>query len=79
MTPSLANGIDPALNAPPTPGNRHVEYSVGDYNVENLYDYRDDPFDSCDFAGNTRLPGRQTRALRLRAGERRACTRSGSG
>jgi uncharacterized protein len=57
VTPSLANGIDPALNAPPTPGNRHVEYSVGDYNVENLYDFRDDPNDGCDFAGNTGCPG----------------------
>jgi predicted extracellular nuclease len=57
VTPSLANGIDPALNAPPTPGDRFVEYSVGDYNVENLYDYRDDPFDGCDFAGNTGCPG----------------------
>ena len=56
VTPSLANGIDPALNAPPTPGNRHVEYSVGDYNVENLYDHRDDPFDSCDFDGNLGCP-----------------------
>lgn len=57
VTPSLANGIDPALNAPPTPGNRFVEYSVGDYNVENLYDYRDDPNDGCDFTGNSGCPG----------------------
>ena len=56
-TPTLQNGIDPALNAPPTAGNRHVEYSVGDYNVENLYDFRDDPFDGCDFVGNTGCPG----------------------
>ena len=57
VTPALSNGIDPALNAPPTAGNRQVEYSVGDYNVENLYDYRDDPFDGCDFTGNTGCPG----------------------
>jgi uncharacterized protein len=57
VTPSLANGIDPALNAPPTAGNRQIQYSVGDYNVENLYDYRDDPFDGCDFTGNTGCPG----------------------
>jgi hypothetical protein len=56
VTPALQDGIDPALNAPPTPGNRHVEYSVGDYNVENLYDHRDDPFDSCDFDGNLGCP-----------------------
>ena len=46
-----------ALNAPPTPGDRCVEYSVGDYNVENLYDYRDDPNDGCDFTGNLGCPG----------------------
>ena len=57
VTPSLADGIDPALNAPPTAGNRQVQYSVGDYNVENLYDYRDDPNDGCDFTGNTGCPG----------------------
>jgi uncharacterized protein len=57
VTPSLVNGIDPALNAPPASGNRVVEYSVGDYNVENLYDYRDDPFDGCDFTGNLGCPG----------------------
>ena len=56
-TPTLQNGIDPALNAPPTAGDRHVEYSVGDYNVENLYDYRDDPNDGCDFVGNLGCPG----------------------
>ena len=27
------------------------------YNVENLYDFRDDPFDGCDFVGNTGCPG----------------------
>ena len=25
--------------------------------MENLYDYRDDPFDGCDFTGNTGCPG----------------------
>ena len=55
--PNLVHGVDPALNAPPTAGNRHVEYSVGDYNVENLYDYRDDPNDGCDFVGNLGCPG----------------------
>ena len=56
VTPALQNGIDPALNAPPTAGDRHVEYSVGDYNVENLYDHRNDPFDSCDFDGDLGCP-----------------------
>ena len=25
--------------------------------MENLYDYRDDPFDGCDFTGNAGCPG----------------------
>ena len=59
VAPALVHGIEPALNAPPTPGNRLVEHSVGDYNVENLYDFRDDPNDGCDFVGgaNTGCPG----------------------
>ncbi|HEX6131657.1 MAG TPA: endonuclease, partial [Actinomycetota bacterium] len=56
-TPALAHGIEPALNAPPTPGNRADDYSVGDYNVENLYDFRDDPNDGCDFADDDGCPG----------------------
>ena len=56
-TPALSHGIEPALNAPPTAGDRHVEYSVGDYNVENLYDFRDDPNDGCDFADDDGCPG----------------------
>jgi predicted extracellular nuclease len=55
--PTLTNGVDPSLNAPPTAPDRAIEYSVGDYNVENLYDFRDDPFDGCDFAGNAGCPG----------------------
>ena len=55
--PELARGVDPSLNAPPTAGNRHVQYSVGDYNVENLYDFRDDPHDGCDFVGNAGCTG----------------------
>lgn len=53
----LTDGVDPALNAPPQPFNRLQEYSLAPYNVENLYDYRDDPFDGCDFTGNSGCPG----------------------
>ena len=53
----LAPGVDPALNAPPGPPNRPQEYSVATYNVENLYDFRDDPHDGCDFTGNGGCPG----------------------
>jgi uncharacterized protein len=53
---TLTPGADPSQNNPPT-APRGDEYSIADYNVENLYDYRDDPFDGCDFTGNTGCPG----------------------
>ena len=55
--PQLAPGVDPARNAPPRRFDRDREYSVANYNVENLYDFRDDPTDGCDFAGNAGCPG----------------------
>jgi predicted extracellular nuclease len=55
--PVLLPGVDPSTNAPPQPFNRNAEYSIGTFNVENLYDYRDDPNDGCDFAGNSGCPG----------------------
>jgi predicted extracellular nuclease len=49
--PVLNVGDDPALNNPPSEiADRSVEYSIVDYNLENLYDYRDNPFSMCDFA-----------------------------
>ena len=36
---------------------RSVAYSIANFNFENLYDYRDDPFDGCDFSGNSGCPG----------------------
>lgn len=53
----LTTGVDPALDAPPQAFDRGEEYSLAVFNVENLYDYRDDPFDGCDFTGNTGCPG----------------------
>ncbi|MGW0431414.1 lamin tail domain-containing protein [Micromonospora sp. NPDC003197] len=50
-------GADPAANHPPRPADRNRELAVATYNVENLYDYRDDPFDGCDFTGNSGCPG----------------------
>jgi hypothetical protein len=50
-------GADPAANHPPRAAQRRSEVAVSTYNVENLYDFRDDPFDGCDFAGNTGCPG----------------------
>jgi len=54
---SFASGVDPSANRPPQPFDRAEELSVATYNVENLYDYRDDPFDGCDFTGNAGCPG----------------------
>ncbi|HEX2883949.1 MAG TPA: hypothetical protein VHQ42_05190, partial [Candidatus Limnocylindria bacterium] len=55
--PAYVHGADPSLNAPPAMPDREVEYSTAVYNVENLYDFRDDPFDGCDFAGNPGCEG----------------------
>jgi uncharacterized protein len=55
--PVLKGGVDPSRNAPPRRPDRDDEYSVANYNVENLYDFRDDPTDGCDFAGNSGCPG----------------------
>jgi uncharacterized protein len=54
---SFTAGPDPAGNAPPAAADRGRELAVSTYNLENLYDYRDDPTDGCDFAGNTGCPG----------------------
>jgi predicted extracellular nuclease len=55
--PVFEHGIDPSTNAPPQAFDRGGEYSIADYNVENLYDRRDDPNDGCDFPGNAGCPG----------------------
>ena len=53
----LEAGVDPAENFPPAPIDPNAEFATTDYNVENLYDFRDDPFDGCDFTGNAGCPG----------------------
>ncbi|WDZ85477.1 lamin tail domain-containing protein [Micromonospora cathayae] len=50
-------GADPSKNNPPRPAKRSEEIAIAAYNVENLYDHRDDPFDGCDFTGNAGCPG----------------------
>ncbi len=50
-------GADPSANTAPVAANRNEEFAVATFNVENLYDYRDDPFDGCDFAGNAGCSG----------------------
>lgn len=54
---SFDAGVDPALNAAPQAADRAAEFSVATFNMENLYDYRDDPFDGCDFTGNAGCTG----------------------
>ena len=49
--PTFSEGVDPAQNNPPTTFDRTQDYSIVDYNLENLYDYRDNPFSGCDFNG----------------------------
>jgi hypothetical protein len=49
--PTYNHGPDPSLNAPPSDLPRSQNYSIVTYNLENLYDYRDDPNDGCDFSG----------------------------
>ncbi len=56
-TAAFTPGADPSRNNPPKPALRGSEFAVSTYNVENLYDFRDDPFDGCDFTGNTGCPG----------------------
>jgi predicted extracellular nuclease len=52
--PTFNLGPDPAQNNPPTAiADRTGAYSIADYNLENLYDYRNNPFSGCDFAGDT--------------------------
>lgn len=53
----LRAGADPSGNAPVPSYDRTVEYRIASFNVENLYDFRDDPTDGCDFAGNAGCPG----------------------
>ena len=58
--PVLTPGVDPSTNAPPRSFSRNREWSVSSFNVENLYDFRDDPHDGCDFVGD---PGTEPRCV----------------
>jgi predicted extracellular nuclease len=53
----FTRGVDPSLNHPPATAERRHELAVSTFNLENLYDFRDDPTDGCDFVGNTGCPG----------------------
>ena len=51
--PTFSEGPDPAQNNPPQVFDRSTGYSIADYNLENLYDYRNNPFSGCDFTDDT--------------------------
>jgi predicted extracellular nuclease len=53
----FTEGPNPSGNYPPVTPNIAEQYSLTTFNMENLYDYRDDPFDGCDFLGNSGCPG----------------------
>jgi predicted extracellular nuclease len=55
--PSVVDGADPAQNDPPAAFDRSQAYSVANFNMENLYDFRNDPNDPCDFTGDPGCPG----------------------
>jgi predicted extracellular nuclease len=55
--PSVVDGVDPAQNDPAVAIDRSSGFSIANFNVENLYDFRDDPTDGCDFTGNAGCPG----------------------
>jgi predicted extracellular nuclease len=55
--PVVADGADPSQNDPPQAFDRSQGFSIANVNLDNLYDFRDDPFDGCDFAGNPGCPG----------------------
>jgi hypothetical protein len=57
--PVLVAGADPSQQAPPVAFERGQAYAVATFNLENLYDFRDDPNDGCDFTGNAGCPGVQ--------------------
>ena len=54
--PVFSEGVDPSADNPPQAFDRSLRYSIADYNLENLYDYRDDPFSGCDFTGDSGCP-----------------------
>jgi len=50
--PELRRGLDPSSNRPPAPPVRPRELSIAVYNIENLYDLRNDPDDANDHPGD---------------------------
>ena len=55
--PQAGGGVDPSQDDAPPAFARSQAYSIANFNMENLYDYRDDPTDGCDFDGNAGCSG----------------------
>ncbi len=55
--PMFVAGADPSLNGAPEAPDLAFDWTSSTYNVENLYDFRDDPTDGCDFLGNSGCTG----------------------
>ncbi|NDJ84425.1 MAG: hypothetical protein GYB66_00930 [Chloroflexi bacterium] len=53
--PEVETTVPPDENLPPTAIERDQAFSVAIYNVQNLYDFYNDPFDFRDTPGDTRL------------------------
>jgi uncharacterized repeat protein (TIGR01451 family) len=56
-TPAISTTVDASTNAPPQAPDRLRQYSMATLNMENLYDYLNDPADGCDFLGDPGCPG----------------------
>ncbi|MFT5124213.1 MAG: putative extracellular nuclease [Verrucomicrobiales bacterium] len=55
--PRVKSGPSPIELSPALPPQAAGEFSIATYNVENLYDARNDPFDGCDFITDAGCPG----------------------
>lgn len=54
---TVAEGANPVNLSSWTPTASTDEISLATFNVENLYDFRNDPFDDCDFRGDAGCKG----------------------
>lgn len=54
--PTVTQPVNPTANNPPQVFDRTLAYSIADYNLENLYDYRNNPASGCDFSTDSGCP-----------------------
>ena len=53
----LTANVMPVDNHAPAANDPSTSFSVATYNVENLYDFENDPYDGCDFEGDEGVKG----------------------